>query len=673
MRLKLFKKINIYSIYMKTKVKKKKEEFENVDFMKTNKDNIKNVIRDNNLLNDINDIVIRTNKIVIHSYNFLKLYLIYLYKKNMSFPKINKEFICDIFKVITQRKSNSGGYTDENMPKQQKKLQKFYNSHYKKTIHDNEVIYYDKMSYILAYEAIDMTTNINNNIQEHFIKHMNTFVNLTFNLNDKINDVNVTIKDKQLKKNKKKEIYDEFKKVKYDLVSLTELTSDKKYHEWIKEQKKFILPQKEVYEKNNIFYDIKANTHHYLHSFMYLAIQLEKLYDKEDKEHHKIRLFNVLPLRTNIVPKNITIDTCALIQNLLGDESTTQHLLNYKKDNNQFSLWNRIFKLNNKVFKKNKYSFHYMIRTDGISISILFIRNGIDGKPLKKCPKNITKEEENLQYIEKVKWTEEMLNKKIVVADPNYSDLLYFGAKDEHNNLQTFRYTQNQRRLETGTKKYNKIIDKVNKETKINEKTIKEHEATLSNYNSKTNNYDKFKKYLTKKNKLNITLFNHYEQSFFRKFKLNRFTNTQKSEQKMIKNFTEKFGKPKDIIFIMGDFDKNDNMKGVEPVICKKFRRIFRNAGFETYLINEFRTSKLCNHCHEELEPFLIRQSNKPRDIKNNKQITVHGLLHHIDAKPQCEIIHNRDKNAVQNMLYIIDTIKKTGKRPEKYSRTVVK
>jgi hypothetical protein len=61
---------------MKSKVKKKKDENFNFDYMKTTKDNIKNVIRDENLLSTINDIVIRTNKIVIHTYQFLKLYLL---------------------------------------------------------------------------------------------------------------------------------------------------------------------------------------------------------------------------------------------------------------------------------------------------------------------------------------------------------------------------------------------------------------------------------------------------------------------------------------------------------------------------------------------------------------------------------------------------------------------
>ena len=56
----------------KAKVKEKKKDEENFDFMKTNKDNIKNVIKDDNINPIINELVERTNKIVIHSYQFLK-------------------------------------------------------------------------------------------------------------------------------------------------------------------------------------------------------------------------------------------------------------------------------------------------------------------------------------------------------------------------------------------------------------------------------------------------------------------------------------------------------------------------------------------------------------------------------------------------------------------------
>jgi guanylate kinase len=60
---------------------------------------------------------------------------------------------------------------------------------------------------------------------------------------------------------------------------------------------------------------------------------------------------------------------------------------------------------------------------------------------------------------------------------------IYCGSKNKDGELETFRYTQNKRRLETRLKKYNKIIDKMNKKTKINNKTIKEHETVLSKLN----------------------------------------------------------------------------------------------------------------------------------------------------------------------------------------------
>ena len=400
--------------------------------------------------------------------------------------------------------------------------------------------------------------------------------------------------------------------------------------------------------------------------------KLNEININDDKK--QIRLFNVLPLRTNIISKNICIDTCGLICNFLGDESTSNYLINYKKEANmQFNLWNRFFNLNKRVFKKGqKYKFSNMIRTDGVSCCILFVRVDINGKPLSKTYLNKKCcSEENIDYIEKTKITNEIKNMKVVCADPGFSDLIYCGAKGDNGDLQTFRYTQNQRRLETRNKKYNKIIDKVNKETKINEQSIKEIETTLSVLNSKTCNYEKFKKYCIEKNKINNKLYSHYEKTFFRKFKLNAYTNTKKSENKMIKNFENKFGKPYKNIFILGDYDKGSyNMKGLEPVICKKFRRIFRNAGYKTYLINEFRTSKLCSCCNEELEYFLERPSHKPKLMKENKTETVHGLLRCKSVKHKREVIHNRDKNAVQNMLNIVKSIFETGKRPDIFCRS---
>ena len=69
-------------------------------------------------------------------------------------------------------------------------------------------------------------------------------------------------------------------------------------------------------------------------------------------------------------------------------------------------------------------------------------------------------------------------------------------------------------------------------------------------------------------------------------------------------------------------------------------------------------------------------KNNFHKDIKENKKTLVNGLLKHTVSNPErelnqllCKIIHNRDKNAVQNMLNIVGCIMKTGKRPEPFTR----
>ena len=101
------------------------------DYMKTNKEFIYNIINNNELIDDINNLVFRVNKIVIHSYQFLKLYLSHLYEQYKLFPIIDSKFIGFIFITLTIRTSNQGGYTDKNRPIMLTNLIEFYNLHYK--------------------------------------------------------------------------------------------------------------------------------------------------------------------------------------------------------------------------------------------------------------------------------------------------------------------------------------------------------------------------------------------------------------------------------------------------------------------------------------------------------------------------------------------------------------
>ena len=134
------------------------------DYMKVNKNSLKNIIKDNNIINILHDAIFRVNKIIFHTYNFLKLYILYLYDNNLSIPPINEHFIRIIMKIISIQNDNRGRIPNKKTIKIINKLTIFFDNHYKKTIDSNDIIYSDKLSSTLSYEAIDIVKNINTNI-----------------------------------------------------------------------------------------------------------------------------------------------------------------------------------------------------------------------------------------------------------------------------------------------------------------------------------------------------------------------------------------------------------------------------------------------------------------------------------------------------------------------------
>lgn len=681
----------------KPKVKIKKvfdendDEKQKLEFMIVNKTPLINIIKSKKLLDKINSTTYIVNKIVIQACQFINLYFIYLYDNNKEFPKIDTKFIMAIFKTITIRDSTKGKPPSDETKQLMIELDEFYNKYYKQCIIENDIMNDTKLNFIMAYEAIDIIKNIKNNITEHFKDYVNKFVNQSFEVKFLIQNINNLGFDTETTKEIKNSIYADLRKVKNDLLKIDDdFESDEMFHKWIKTHKPFIL-RKNKLTKNSIDYDLCANPLDYIKSLFYMNVELEKINQQRIKEEkNQFKLFQVIPQRTSIKPNYICIDTSGLI-NLVIEENSIEYLSNVEKY--QKELWNKNFKISQKEFKRKNYQFNYMIKTDGIGCSVLLVKLK-DGKPIEITQKMQRELKQKLEkrnkYIEDVKITNDIKNKRIVACDPNLSDIIYCVSKeikpkiivDDNDKLRleneeeiiTFRYTQNQRRLETRNKKYNKLQDKINKEKKINNKTVKEIETELSKFNSKTCDFNNFISYCKKKNEVNRLLFLHYQEEVFRKLKFNRYTNTQKSESKMIKNFSNKFGKSDDCIVVLGDYDKGEhNMKGKEPIINRRIRKIFRNNGYKVYLINEFRTSKLCNVCECCCSPFLKRESHKPKDIdkktKKGKLIEVWGLT--LCENKNCSLIHNRDKNSALNMYKITQSILDGKKRPQKYCREI--
>jgi hypothetical protein len=197
-------------------------------------------------------------------------------------------------------------------------------------------------------------------------------------------------------------------------VDTTILTSKPYYHNWINQQKQHILPQKKKFEKSSIYYDLKCNPIDYLPCMVFMMKQVEN-------EMESIN--NVFPLRSEIAPKYIRLDTTTIVNLLFtkkqGNKGTYKTEGNLKK--NEDKIWKFFFRTERKCFTKTGYSFHHMISTDGIGVSILFLRKELVGKKLPMMKKKVSKE----LYIDELTDYSTLQNKRIIGIDAGKCDLIY--------------------------------------------------------------------------------------------------------------------------------------------------------------------------------------------------------------------------------------------------------
>jgi hypothetical protein len=377
-------------------------------------------------------------------------------------------------------------------------------------------------------------------------------------------------------------------------------------------------------------------------------------------EKEEQTIYNVFPMRNEVIPKHIRLDTTTLVHLLMtkkqGNKSDylTKGNLKRKED----KIWEFFFRTERKFFKKKHYEFHHMIETDGVSCSLLLLRKDLVGKKLPMMKKGLSTE----TYIDELNDYSSLQNKKIVAIDPGKCDLIYC-VDNSNKEANEFRYSQDQRRKETKKKKYSKIQLELKKE-EIQGKTIIEWETELSKLNRKTLNITKFKEYIKKKSEINAILFTFYKKYIFRKLRLQSYRNTKRSEQRMLNNFKRIFGNAQDVVVCFGDYEQKQQMKYKEATKGKGMRTLFRKAGFQTYLVDEFRTSCMCSKCEIGIcKKNMVRENPKPYRSGN---VLIHGL---ICCKNGCGY-WNRDVNGATNIFKIAYNAINNKERPNYLSRS---
>ena len=695
MRIKLKIKMNMaLSIRLKSiKMKKKKSDKylkyegkykKSLTNYKTIKTSLKSIVKYPESIDTVNKAVININKIIIHTYQFFKLYYLHKYTNNENIPVINNKFINAIMKTVCI-KNPSGSKPKQETIILQQQLSTFYDNHYKDLMSDDDDLYYTQLNTVLDYESITVVTGLKNHISEHFETFMNRYINVLTNKDLNISNI----------KNEKR-FNEKFRKilVKYYIDELRELKNDiikgmnncaSKYNNIKNKIRDTILPK--LSNTNTINKVLADNPLLFLNSLIKMSIEIEK---------KGLKTFSCFPLRKNIIPKYIKLDTTTIVRLLFPDAiNKSTYMKKGKTKLLQDDIWSFLFKTKNTVFKHKGYTFNHSITTDGVGCSLLFIRNDLYD-PLKVVKlKGMTKpfNFRNERYIDELtdEETEKFKEYHMVGIDPGKDDLIYATNGDTKiingkHETTTFRYTQNQRKKETKSRKYKKLIDtdkKItipfsteefgrddwlenfdNDERKFEklrkfinsknqedyDKTVKELETELSKVNGKSCIYSNVKEYIKHKNRINAKLLSYYSENPYRKLKWYSFINRQRTDANMIEAFKEVFGSPKNTLVCIGDYD-NHHMKYKDPAKGKSYRKLFRNAGYNIFLVNEYNTSKKSFLNGSDTEKF--RRHCNPRPWKTNMSKS-HGLLRFPSVpmnKSSRHILVNRDFNGSMNIL----------------------
>jgi len=534
----------------------------------TIKTTLKSVLLNRNEIQpEINKLVFAMNDLMIHSYQFIRLYVLHCYTNNQPLPEIDETFILYCIKALGVRDNRGKKGTDTELLD---KLEKFYLAEYQPLL-NHEKTNLKNTTFMLPYLATQLHTSLSNNIQERFIQHFLRFVNKT--------TTEIT---------EDKAILFQFKKQVLEL----ERETNELFNDWKLTHLLHIFP-KDI--NKSIHYDVKVRPFSYLKGMLYMNTVLET---------QESKLFQPLPLRNNIIPKHIILDTACLVSLFCpekdkdGNKIKKGELLKNIKDN-QHDIWNGFMILNHKVFKNKHYQFHHQIQTDGISCCLLFIRKDLkDKKWGSKVPTIPEQDFYNIEDLSKEQ-LDELKPRNIVGCDPGKRSLVYM-MDSNGNKLQ---YTAPQRKIESKAKCNQRILLEEKKKNKINE-----CETELSSENSKSVNYEKFKSYLVEKDKLNKKVIEFYQRETWRKMKFRQYSYGKKSIDNFLNKIKETFGE--NILIGYGNWSRSTQMKHFMPTMNKGLRKQIHKK-YDTITINECNTSKKCCECYNNLDYYRHKNGVK--------------------------------------------------------------
>ncbi len=675
------------------------------DRTKTSKNKLNNILKSgvdySNFINGVD----RVNDIKFIVSHFYRGYILFLYQESKNIPVMNKNFFRIAMKVITKHTNRGSKIGNERNQELFEQMTNYYDNHFVKNITNYTKIDGKLLGFCLDELSIEMAIAHKNNITINFMKYFFQTVKsmMTSVINFLIDQKKITVES--VKKT--------IKTIRDDIIN-NKKTTDYNFHGWISILRRTCFPDDKFTDISGLQKDIKTNPHKYLPNML----KMNELLEKNNR-----KTFQPLCLGNNIKNKYVTF-TSSAIANLLIKKNKYDTLKNINKRKEQ--LWKNLFNINVKGY--NKYRYNHQISTDGYSVSInlirkdeyekhqSFLRNRANASKLSKKEGSMTKEKETMiaknnrlkelkkiqdreklsksgkedfkkatvedqkKIIIKIKLSKEWVyikdaikdplilkelsesfdKGKIVVGDPGKRTIMQLRSS----NGKDFAYN-NRRRVNQNKrlKSQRLILNRKKKAICKNGKTVMETEQLLQGKKSKTMDHALFLEFINEKLKVRELILNNDEyHAYLLKQRWHSFLNNERHENLLREEIKKRFGK--DAIYIIGDWNESSSspLKFMStPGIG--MRRLMRSIG-PVFLIDEFRTSMYRQDNKEKLKNLLLDFNNHKREI--------HSVLTYQMSNRRLGCI-NRDKNAVKNMLQIVDSLIKTGNRPDIFNRTKVR
>ena len=495
-----------------------------------------------------------TNNIIINYFKYVKEYIRINLKLEFDNIKIDNKIVLNVFNDLISNTFNSNS-----------------------TFH-NWIIKHKQLIIPNIKNNINIKS-INDGIKNHY-KIFTPFIKKYIKTNEMLNFI--------IKNNKEIKINKLFELILLDITNET-FNSDVKYHDWIKENKILIINEFNKINCIDLEKELESEPYQFIQYMLFINKNLEK--NKSKKK------YQIIPLRTNLTPKFIPINTDSLVD-LLDSPYLLDKIKNYYHNDSKkgLILFETYFDFTSKYIintVKKGYLFSGLISTNGYEINYYYYSKSYyekkenfhnKGKEEKKKIKEATKE----------------------LGTDEYNDFITMNKKNKE---------ENKKNKSIKLKEENKI--KKDKQKNDEKKKLDEIKTQIESLNS---DYEK---------NYNLLVNSHYE-SLNTEFNTIDKTNPEcKNQMKLIlEKLNNKLSSDKAYLKHCFDRDYLSLINDLDNNIEMEYKKLINNDEENDKLIDKIRI-KILNKKKElkKLNKELNSSDKKIKNKKLNKKITSNKKL----------------------------------------------